>query len=306
MDTLHPNRRHYRLMIAIDLGSNTIRFIEFDGEKWGKSFEKIVKTAEALHETDEIGEKALNRIIDAIIEAKTKLDFSRHDVIGYTTAAMRLAANSHTILDTIHAETGIRFTIIDSQKEASLTLNAVRYRLQKLGIEPESFLLADIGGGSTELIHYAGGDVHSVSLNRGIVTLSESADSSAALHEKIGSFREEVRDAIRISPSSCLVLTAGTPTTIAAYLLGMDYESYNPEKINGFSLRLEDCFHVYDELLKMDGATRSRYVGVGRENLIIAGVLMVTSIYEALGCVEAIIIDDGLREGIALEYYHQP
>lgn len=30
---------------------------------------------------------------------------------------------------------------------------------------------------------------------------------------------------------------------------------------------------------------------------------MVTSIYEALGADEAIIIDDGLREGIALEYY---
>ena len=33
-------------MIAIDLGSNTIRFIEFDGNTWGKSFEKIVKTVE--------------------------------------------------------------------------------------------------------------------------------------------------------------------------------------------------------------------------------------------------------------------
>lgn len=293
-------------MIAIDLGSNTIRFIEFDGEKWGKNFEKIVKTAEALHETGRIGEKALKRIIDAIIEAKREIDFSRHDVIGYTTAALRLASNSLTILDTIKAETGIRLTIIDAQKEASLTLNAVRYRLQKLGVEPESFLLADIGGGSTELIHYAAGDVHSVSLNRGIVTLSESTDSSVALHEKIGLFREEVRDAIRISTSARLVLTAGTPTTIAAYLLGMDYENYNPEKINGFRLRIEDCFQVHDELLKMDDATRIRFVGVGRENLIIAGVLMVTSIYEATGCSEAIIIDDGLREGIALEYYHLP
>jgi len=30
---------------------------------------------------------------------------------------------------------------------------------------------------------------------------------------------------------------------------------------------------------------------------------MVTAIYESMGVEEAIIIDDGLREGIALDYY---
>jgi exopolyphosphatase/guanosine-5'-triphosphate,3'-diphosphate pyrophosphatase len=99
------------------------------------------------------------------------------------------------------------------------------------------------------------------------------------------------------------VLTAGTPTTIAAYLNGMDYESYNPKKINGYILSLGDCYRVHDDLLAMDEASRTRYVGVGRENLIIAGILMVTSIYDVLHAQEAIIIDDGLREGIALEYY---
>lgn len=293
-------------MIAIDLGSNTIRFIEYDGLNWGKSFEKIVKTAEDLHSTNVIGEKALRRIIDAITEAKTKLDFSNHDVIAYTTAAMRLASNSAIILKTIAEHTGIFFTIIDSQKEANLTLNAVRYRLEALNIEPQSFVLADIGGGSTELIRCTDNEIHSVSLNMGIVTLSESAGSTTELLDRISTFKTRIRESIDISDPFQLVLTAGTPTTIAAYLLGMDYESYDPHKINGYPLRLEDCYRVYDDLLTMDDTTRIRYVGVGREKLIIAGILMVTSIYEVFGCDEAIIIDDSLREGIALEYYNQP
>jgi exopolyphosphatase/guanosine-5'-triphosphate,3'-diphosphate pyrophosphatase len=83
----------------------------------------------------------------------------------------------------------------------------------------------------------------------------------------------------------------------------MDYESYNPDKINGYRLRLEECYGVHNALLAMNEQERTRYVGIGRENLIIAGILMVTAIYEAIGVENAIIIDDGLREGIALDYY---
>lgn len=290
-------------MIAIDLGSNTIRFIEYDGRHWGKSFEKIVKTAELLLDTQQIGDKALERILSAIREAKTKIDFTAHDIVGYTTAAMRIALNANQILDAIETESGIRFTIIDAQKEAELTLLAVQNRLDKLGIAPSSFVLADIGGGSTELIRFTNAAVQSVSLNMGIVTLSESASSLDQLDKKIQLFTDKVRKSFNDNSIKVLILTAGTPTTIAAYLNGMDYESYDPEKINGYRLRLEDCYRVYSELLTMDERSRARYVGVGREKLIVAGILMVTSIYKALDIQEAIIIDDGLREGIALEYF---
>lgn len=289
-------------MIAIDLGSNTIRFIEFDGVYWGKSFEKIVRTAENLHQTHCIGENAVRRIIDAINEAKQKLDFSAQTIIGYTTAAMRLAVNAEEVIAIIAESTGIVFKIINGEQEAILTLKAVRNRLGLLNIEPSNFLLADIGGGSTELTRYRDTEVETVSLNFGIVTLSEAGAEESLLEEKIRSFKIAVQEQIT-AQSTTLVLTAGTPTTIAAYLNGMNYHSYDPQKINGYHLSLSDCYKVYDALLKMDESNRAYYVGVGRESLIIAGILMVTAIYEALGCEEAIIIDDGLREGIALEYY---
>jgi exopolyphosphatase/guanosine-5'-triphosphate,3'-diphosphate pyrophosphatase len=289
-------------MIAIDLGSNTIRFIEYDGERWGRSFEKIVRTAESLRISGRIGDPALERIIEAIQEARAKLDFSSRNVVGYTTAAMRMARNAPEILERIRQATGVEFTIIDAQKEADLTLRAVRYRLGKLGIEPSSFVLADIGGGSTELVSVSGEETTAVSLNTGIVTLSESADTEEALRERIESFAGDVRAALH-HPPPFLVLTAGTPTTIAAYLNGMDYETYDPQKINGYRLTLRGCYDVYDALMAMEERARIRFVGVGREHLIMAGILMVGAIYEATGCEEAVIVDDGLREGIALEYY---
>lgn len=286
-------------MIAIDLGSNTLRIIEFDGRVWGKSFEKIVRTAEGIHHNGTIGDDAIRRIVDAINEAKRQIDFTQ-PIRAYTTAAMRLASNASERIEQIEQLSGVKFQIIDGEKEAILTLEAVRYRIQALEEGVESFILADIGGGSTELTRYDQGSIETLSLDFGIVTLSEGAENT--LNARIETFKERVAASLP-QTSLPLVLTAGTPTTIAAYLLGMDYETYDPHQINGYRLRLGDCYRVYKELLSMNERERRRFVGVGRENLIIAGILMVTSIYEALGTDEAIIIDDGLREGIALEYY---
>ncbi|MEW5832949.1 MAG: phosphatase [Campylobacterota bacterium] len=291
-------------MIAIDLGSNTIRFVEYDGCEWGRSFEKIVRTAEGLNESGLIGENAQRRIIEAIAQARERMEWKNQSVVAYTTAAMRRARNASEVLERIERECGLRFEIIGPMKEASLTLLAVQYRLKKLGIGAEAFVLADIGGGSTELIRVEGGESRAVSIEKGIVTLSESVSRPERLGEKIAEFAACVRDALPAGSGS-LVLTAGTPTTIAAYVNGMDYETYDPGRINGYVLSLRECYRAYDELLAMDEARRTRYVGVGRENLIVAGILMVTALYEALGHEQAIVVDDGLREGIALDYFHR-
>lgn len=288
-------------MIAIDLGSNTIRFIEYDGVQWGRSFEKIVKTAESLHATQIIGVGAVERIVAAVKEARMHLDFNGHECVGVTTAAMRLARNADDVLETLFNRCGIRFRVIDGEEEARLTLKAVRYRLQRLGVEPFRFLLSDIGGGSTELIESEGDTIRSISLNIGIVTLSESTE----MEKRLLLFETDVRKFVLSEPETTLVLTAGTPTTIAAYVRGMDYEGYDPSRINGMILTLEDCLRVNRELDGMSESSRARYVGVGRERLISAGIRMVTSLYTALALEEAIVVDDGLREGVALAYYDE-
>lgn len=290
-------------MIAIDLGSNTIRFIEFNGVQWGKSFEKIVKTAESLNLTQHIGKAAIRRIVTAIHEAKTIIDFEGKEIVAYTTAAMRLASNASDVLSEIGAATGIYFQIIDAKKEAELTLLAVQNRLEMLGNSHNSFMLVDIGGGSTEFIFSSPDKTSSISLNYGIVTISEGNRSVEELNLALERFQHEAAAALPKESFDTLVLSAGTPTTIAAYRLGMDYSTYDPEKVNGYCLRLDECNRVYDALLKMEESERIRYVGVGRENLIMAGILMVTSVYRLLEKGEATVIDDGLREGIALEYF---
>ncbi len=71
-------------MIAIDLGSNTVRALKFDcatGEKLGV-FEKIVKTADKTHESGLVSEEAIKRVIVAINEAKEALGFTPEEAVG--------------------------------------------------------------------------------------------------------------------------------------------------------------------------------------------------------------------------------
>ena len=291
-------------MVAIDLGSNTIRFIEFDGKEFGKEFEKIVRTAEGLNISSSISIEAIDRIIAAIKEAQGVLDFSS-GYRAYTTAAMRLANNSTQALNTIYQETGILFTLIDAKKEAFLTLSAVRNRLSLINANSNGFVLADIGGGSTELIHInSSEEIQSLSINTGIVTLTEKINETTSLESLVHQFENSLNETIMSNvENENLILTAGTPTTIVAYLLGMNYKNYDSKRVNGFNLTLEQCFYVRDELLKMTESERQNFVGVGREDLIVAGIMMVVSIFNVLNKQSAIVIDDGLREGIALEYF---
>lgn len=295
-------------MIAIDLGSNTLRIIEYDGISWGKSFEKIVRTAEGLNKTHKIGLLALERIVNALNEAKKCIDFTGHEIVAITTAAMRMAHNSEAVLQQIYLKTGIKFRIIDGNKEAMLTLMAVQNRLHLLNISSDDFILVDIGGGSTEVVVVSKNKTASTSFPLGIVTLSEKSQTSDNLDHELDLFRKKITLyltslALESTPKT-LVLTAGTATTIAAYLLGMDYQSYDPDRVNGTFLKRSDCVQVLEELLEMDERTRSRYVGVGREQLIVVGIHIVEMIFDAFELVNAIVIDDGLREGVALEYFN--
>jgi exopolyphosphatase / guanosine-5'-triphosphate,3'-diphosphate pyrophosphatase len=295
-------------MIAIDLGSNTIRFIEYDGISWGKNYEKVVRAAEGLQATGMIGKNALVRIIAAIEEAKQCLDFSTHEVVAVTTAALRMASNGIDIISKIHSSTGILFTIIDGVREAQLTLLAVQNRLRKLHIDSNSFVLSDIGGGSTELVYCDYEKVTSESFSIGIVTMSEQASNITELRLLLADFENQVHlfynSLGEKKDKARLVLTSGTPTTIAAYRMGMNYLNYDPHKVNGSILTLSDCKQTYTELMCMDESVRTHYVGVGREQVISTGILMVESLFIGANVQEALIIDDGLREGVALNYYH--
>ena len=300
-------------MIAIDLGSNTLRVLAYDCStgKQISEYEKVVKTADGLAEHGCINDEAVARIIGAVREAQEKIDFSVHVVKAVTTEAVRRASNSDNVLSRIKQETGVTFEIISGDEEARLTLLAVQNRLLKLQHASSSFVLIDIGGGSTELIFHYENETISKSFPVGIVTIAQSYETLENIQNSLSKemFEMQMFAAEMYAGKgkvNSFVATAGTPTTVAAMKLGQNYETYDASKINGTSLELNELDLYLKKLLSLPFEEREIAVGTGRSDLIAAGILIYKQLYILLEFDSCIVIDDGLREGVALEACSHP
>lgn len=295
-------------MIAIDLGSNTLRVLQLDC-KSGKrvaEYEKIVKTADGLEKYGCINNEAVSRVVLAINEAKEQIDFTSDAVKAVTTEAVRRAKNSDEVLLQIKKETGVVFEIISGDEEARLTLLAVKHRLSKLQYASDSFILIDIGGGSTELIFHYANETISKSFPIGIVTIAQSYETLEDIQNALSKNMLEMQMfcaevyATKGKVNS-FVATAGTPTTVAAMKLGQTYATYNAKKVNGTSLEMKELDFYLKKLLSLPFEEREIAVGTGRSDLIAAGILIFKQLYAILEFDTCVVIDDGLREGVAIE-----
>ena len=295
-------------MIAIDLGSNTLRVLQIDCQKgqYIGEYEKIVKTADGLADTGVVSDAAVDRVITALLEAKAQFDFENLPLRAVTTEAVRRASNADKVLARIKEATGVSFEIISGDEEARLTLFAVKYRLSKLQYASKNFVLVDIGGGSTELIFHYDGEVISKSFPIGIVTIAQTYKEleviESALPDAMFSMQMFCAEMFATRGEiSSFVATAGTPTTVAAMKLGQTYATYDAVKINGTMLEMRELDFYLKRLLSMPFEQREETVGTGRSDLIAAGILIFKHIYKLLECDRCVVVDDGLREGVALE-----
>lgn len=295
-------------IIAIDLGSNSLRVLKMhcENKKSLGEFHKTVKTADGLAKTGKINDEAIARVVSGLNEAKELLDFSDAKVKAVTTEAIRQASNGLEVLISIKEQTGISFEVIDGDTEAKYALRAVQNRLEILGKTPKSFMMVDIGGGSTEMLFYYGEKYFSKSFKVGIVTVTQKFNSLDEISKAIPELMHEMRDYFdevtkEHGGVELFVATAGTPTTIAAMKKGMEYATYDAKKIHGTMLSQNDLHEKLNELIEMSQEERVTAVGVGRDDLIASGVLIYDELYNISGFTESMVIDDGIREGVAFD-----
>lgn len=255
-------------------------------------------TAKGLYKNKNITHEAKRRIFEALKEADTIFDFNSNVVFAVTTEAMRIALNAKEILDEIKQEFGIDFKIIDGKEEAKLTRIGVENALKDIKLD--SYVLFDLGGGSCELSFVNKNDILSKSFPFGIVKLAEKYKNIKDIKLHIPNDLKVVDEFIKNKSADKLIATAGTPTTVCAFLQGMDYNSYDYTKINGKSLHVEDFTNALEKLLSMDKQTREFWVGTNRGDLVCAGIVIVINIMKKLNFSTCIVSDDGLREGLAI------
>lgn len=293
---------------TIDLGSNSFRVLIYDclNHKIINEYNEVVGMADGLNETGNISKEAQHRVINAIEHSKSKLNYNPKDAVCVTTAAMRLASNSSEVLSNFEQTTGAKFIIIDGKEEARLTLLAVKYALKREKIDSSRFILLDIGGGSTEIIVNDKDSYNSKSFNFGIVTLTQKFLSNEKLIFELKEWKKEIKtflDELEINLNDfTFVATAGTPTTIAAIKLGQDFFHYDKNEVNGTIVNMKDLEESLDIFRNSNNETITKLVGRGRVEFIEVGIYIYKAIFEVLEKNESIVLDDGLREGVAIDY----
>ena len=257
------------------------------------------RLGEGLTGPGKLRENAIRRTLAALDRIEKELaGIGVTDFRAVGTEALRLAENRENFLRKA-AGLGVEVEIISGEEEARLIRRGAFAGLPPAGKET---LLADPGGGSTELIPAGPGSP--VSLPLGAVRLKErfspgrDADPSALvrMREYCRSVLEDLRP--DFPPAGRLVGLGGTFTTLAAIRLRLaDYEG---EKVHGFLLAGEEIDEIYHRILNLTPARRHRLPGLepSRADIILPGTVIVQAIVEWLGLDRVTVSDRGLLFGL--------
>jgi exopolyphosphatase/guanosine-5'-triphosphate,3'-diphosphate pyrophosphatase len=95
--------------------------------------------------------------------------------------------------------------------------------------------------------------------------------------------------------------TAGTITALAA--MAQQLPAYEPARIHNYVLTLDEVKRLEAQLLSRSKQQREGLPGLerGREDVIVAGVIILRTMMEMLGMEKVLVSDLGLREGVLLE-----
>ena len=299
---------------AIDCGTNSIRLLVAEPGLDGMLADvvrdlHIVRLGEGVDRTGRLSAAAIERTRAALRGYVETIE--RHGGVSavrmVATSATRDAANRDDFTAMVRAELGVDPEVIPGSEEAELSFVGTVAGLPGVGYP---LLVADIGGGSTELILGASGGsaLHSHSMHIGCVRMTERhlRDDPPAPRQ-VAATVADVRAAIDaasayvpLREAATFVGVAGTVTTLAAIVHGLT--RYEPDVIHGMVISAGQVREVTARLLGMTHAQRAALpvMHPGRVDVIGGGALVLRELVEASGAAEVIASEHDILDGIAL------
>jgi exopolyphosphatase / guanosine-5'-triphosphate,3'-diphosphate pyrophosphatase len=288
------------VVAAFDIGSNTIKMtVARPGE--GPAPEVLAMRAETVRLG--AGLEASGRLADDRIEAAIQTlgrfagearALGATSLIGVATEATRAAANGAAFLARVRADTGIDVRAIGGAEEADLTFRGLAATMDVGG----RVVVADVGGGSTELIVARDGRVQwarSYRLGSGALTdrlVPTDPPTAAELAACRDTATETLRDAaLPDEPGTRLVVVGGTGEYLARLL-----PQAGPVDEAGIAA-------VLDRLKRAPAAAIAPILGIpeARARVLPAGIAIVQSLAHRLRPSEILVTQSGIRTGMLIE-----
>jgi exopolyphosphatase/guanosine-5'-triphosphate,3'-diphosphate pyrophosphatase len=296
----------FRRIASIDIGTNTILLLiaEVDQGRIKPLFEMetVVRLGERIHENGVLLKEAMSRGLQALsqyLERCRAMEVQKIFAAG--TSALREAKNSGDFLKLVEGELDLSIEVISGQEEAQLSFLAVARDLEETR---KTFLVVDVGGGSTEFILGKGDQIQQwVSLPLGSVRFTEQfLGSDPVREEEWQEMEREIRKRLiripRTTEPLSMVAVGGTATTLASVELGL--EEFAVEKIHHFILQKEALNNQLSLYRTKTIKERKKIPGLpgARADVILAGAATLYLTMEEVQCPSVLISCHGVRYGL--------
>lgn len=295
---------------AIDTGTNSTRLLVAEEHAGGfRTLERrmvITRLGEGVGRRRALAPEALKRTLSTIADyAAICGEYGVEKIRVTGTSAVRDAMNRTEFFDGVERLTGRAPELLSGDAEARTTFLGVRADLR----EPETILVVDIGGGSTELIYGAEQPDSLVSLDIGCVRLFEKyLESDPPTRDEIDALRAEVlealetfADTVRIKPGTRLVGVAGTVSQLGTLKAGNLV--YDADVTHHMVMSHGDVRLLAKRLESLPYTQRKRVSGLdpGRADVIVAGAEILLCVMEAFDLAEVTVSEKDILDGLVIQ-----
>ncbi len=254
---------------VIDVGSNSVRLVVFDGDNCGKKHLITSRLGEGII-NHRLAPQAIERTARAILEFKGIAEKEGVDsILAFATEAVRRAENRQEFLSLTKELCGIEIDVVDGQTEALLAVKGALF--------DGDGCVIDLGGASTEIaVQQDGKVVYAVSAPVGAVTLS---DACGRDEDKIAAYiADKTRVYGDIPPCGKVFAVGGTATSLAACVLGLD--EYDSDMVHGTEVASAQLDRLIDEFRQMTTEQIYKKYAVDRRRaeIVFGGAILLRSV----------------------------
>jgi exopolyphosphatase/guanosine-5'-triphosphate,3'-diphosphate pyrophosphatase len=296
----------------IDLGTNTFNLLIADVDRKGiKEFIYKAKMPSKLGQDginkSILHQDAMDRGVKILKEYKKIIDKHMVDkIFAYATSAIRTAANGEIFVQCIKKETDIDVTIISGKEEASLIFKGVQQSVKEI---KDSYLIVDIGGGSTEFVLVENNEItwlksYPLGMARLLERFKPSEPITAIEIAKIEQFLEfELKDMIAVMKDKKLETLVGSSGSFDTILSMVSHYFFTPgtfKKNFCTEISREHFSHLYNSIIQTNLEERKEMPGMDllRVDMMVLAMVFTHFIINKLGIFHLYQTKYALKEGI--------
>ena len=302
-------------LAAIDIGSNSIHMVVAEAAPNGGyrllgREREMVRLGKTGLSDGALSEAAMRDGLEALAKMTTIARLRGAErVVAVATSAVRESANGADFLARVKALTGLDAQLLTGVEEGRLIYRAVR---EVVDLGPDTAIIVDVGGGSTEWITAEAGELDQVvSLPLGSLRcaagLNGDPPSAASLDRLRRRIEKRLAEAVPRGPAERLVATSGTAVCCADLI---DHFAGRPWKeVSGArEVRAKDLAALIERLrpLKRRQIADLPPVGGPRSESLLAGAVLLQELAAHAGVDRFQVCDRALREGLVLAALGQP